>query len=289
MRPLRPFRDPAPSRSAYRLQRLMLTPLFRVFLKVGLPALVVALASAAYLASPERREALVDRAAEMRRQIEERPEFMVNLMAVDGASDEVAEDIREILPIDFPVSSFDLDLADIKARVEELDAVARADVRIQSGGVLELRVAERTPAVIWRSRQGLELLDATGHRVSELDSRTDRRDLPLLAGRGADLAVPEALALLDAAGPIEPRIRGLLRVGERRWDVVLDRDQRILLPEASPVPALERVLALQTARDLLGRDVAVVDMRNPDRPTVRLGPDAYTDMRDSALTRVGAN
>jgi cell division protein FtsQ len=49
-------------------------------------------------------------------------------------------------------------------------------------------------------------------------------------------------------------------VGERRWDVVLDRDQRILLPETEPGRALERVLALDQAQDLLDRDVTV-DLR----------------------------
>ena len=44
-------------------------------------------------------------------------------------------------------------------------------------------------------------------------------------------------------------------MGERRWDVVLDRDQRILLPETGPVPALERVIALDKAEHLLDRDI----------------------------------
>ena len=41
---------------------------------------------------------------------------MVDLMSIEGASDEVQADLREILPIDFPLSSFDLDLEAIRAR-----------------------------------------------------------------------------------------------------------------------------------------------------------------------------
>jgi cell division protein FtsQ len=68
-------------------------------------------------------------------------------------------------------------------------------------------------------------------------------------------------------------------VGERRWDVVLDRDQRILLPETGAVEALEQVLALDEARDLLARNVTVVDMRLPHRPTLRLAPFAVEELR----------
>ncbi|NNF24593.1 MAG: cell division protein FtsQ [Rhodobacteraceae bacterium] len=273
-------RDPAPSRWAYRRQRLMLTPLFRFFLKYGLPVGILGLATGLYFAEAERREAMIVAAGEIRRQIEERPEFMVNLMAIDGASAEVAEDIREIVPLDFPISSFDLELTEIKERAEELDAVARADVRIRSGGVLQLDIAERTPAVVWRTEDGLELLDAEGHRVAELARRADRPDLPLLAGAAAEDVVPEALTLLQLSAPIERRIRGLLRVGERRWDVVLDKGQRIMLPEADPMAALQRVIALDQARDLLARDLTVVDMRNPDRPTLRLGQNAVETFRE---------
>lgn len=281
MRSLSRLRDPAPSRSAYKMQRLMLTPMFRFFLRIGLPVGSVLIAVAIYFGDADRREALVSGVADIRRQIEERPEFMVNLMAIEGASAEVAEDIREIVPIDFPVSSFDLDLEQIRLRAEEIDAVAGAGVRVRAGGVLEIEVKERQPAVVWRARDGLELLDAGGHRVAALAHRADRPDLPLLAGAGAHKAVVEALSLLAVSEPLAPRIRGLLRVGERRWDVVLDRGQRILLPETDPGPALERVIALDQARNLLARDLAVVDMRNPERPTLRMNQTAAETFRDS--------
>ena len=103
--------------------------------------------------------------------------------------------------------------------------------------------------------------------------------LPLVAGEGADRAMPEALALFDAAGPLLPRIRGLVRMGERRWDVVLDRDQRVMLPEENPVQALERLLALDHVQDIMNRDILTVDLRSDRRPTLRLTPNALAEMR----------
>ena len=68
-------------------------------------------------------------------------------------------------------------------------------------------------------------------------------------------------------------------MGERRWDMVLDRDQRILLPGDDPVSALNREIALNDAQDMLNRDVAVVDMRNADRPTLRMNEEAADALR----------
>ncbi len=70
-----------------------------------------------------------------------------------------------------------------------------------------------------------------------------------------------------------------MRVSELRWDLVLDRDQRIMLPPTGADAALDRVLALNEAQDLLKRDLARVDIRNTQRPTLRLTANALEDMR----------
>ncbi len=281
---MRPMKDPAPSRLAYRLNRLMLTPRFRLFLRYGLPVLVIASVAAFWASDEDRRQAATDRFAELKRQIEERPEFMVRLMSVERASDQVARDLRDILPIEFPVSSFDLDLDQLQETVEGLDAVAQASVRIRSGGVLEVEVQERVPSVIWRTEDNMTLLDRTGHRVAPLADRGDRPDLPLIAGPGADDQIAEALALMEVAAPLMGRMRGLLRIGERRWDIVLDRDQRIMLPETGAITALEKVIALDAAQDLLPRDIAAVDFRNPRRPVLRLTGQAISTMYETEIS-----
>jgi cell division protein FtsQ len=289
VQPLNAFRDPAHSRLAYRVNRWMLTPLFRRFLFVGLPAALLVGATAGYFSDTARREAITAGFAEIRRSIEQRPEFMVKIMAIDGAAEDTAALIREVVPVTFPISSFELDLAMVRAQVQSLDAIARVDVRVRAGGVLQIDVEERLPALVWRSATGLELLDPEGRRVGTLAARTDRTDLPLIAGSSADAAVPEALRLFAAAEPVKDRLRGLLRVGERRWDVVLDRDQRILLPPVGAVEALEQVLALDGARELLARNVTVVDMRLPHRPTLRLDPHAVEELRRVRSPALGAN
>jgi cell division protein FtsQ len=274
-----PRRDPAPSRWAYRVQRLWLTPVFRSLLRIGLPVFSVVFFAGWYFSDATNREAITAMIDDTRRSIAERPEFMVKLMAIDGASVELAEDIREVLPVDFPVSSFDLDLVEMQKVVAGLDAVASAELRIRPGGILQVEVAERVPAIVWRNDDMIELLDASGRRVAAIGARSERADLPLIVGEGADRATPEALRLVSAAAPIEDRLRGLVRLGERRWDVVLDRDQRIMLPEMNATDALEQVIALDQARDLLARDVSVVDMRNVERPTLRMAPQAVEELR----------
>ena len=71
--------------------------------------------------------------------------------------------------------------------------------------------------------------------------------------------------------------------------MVLDRDQRILLPHENPIAALQRVMALHEAQDMLDRDIITVDMRNAARPTIRLSDPAVAILRNTSAiqTQVG--
>ncbi len=143
-----------------------------------------------------------------------------------------------MLPLDFPISSFDLDLEQMRETVVSLDPVKSARLYVRQGNVLQVDVVERIPVVLWRNDRGLQLLDNEGVLVGPAFVRSDWPDLPLIVGDGANTHVVEALDLVAAAEPLSARLRGLVRMGERRWDVVLDREQRILLPETGAVRAL---------------------------------------------------
>jgi cell division protein FtsQ len=261
------------------MQRLWLTPAFRVFMRFGLPVLVVALVFGIFMASPARRDFLSGLMNSAKDQVTERPIFMVNLMSIDGASPELADAVRAKLALKLPQSALELDLDAIRITAENLDAVARAVVRFGAGNVLQITISEREPAFVWRTNAGLMLLDGTGHRIAALAERADRADLPLIAGEGADQSILEAKALLQAAGPLESRIRGLVRIGTRRWDLALDREQRVLLPADNPVAAVEGLIALNAAENILARDLLSVDLRNPQRPVLRLAPAALDAFR----------
>lgn len=271
--------DPAPSKLSYRVTRLWLTPIFRKALHIGIPLFALFAAVAWYLSDESRIAGLFEAAYEIRREVENRPEFRVNVLGIDGASDDVTEQVRAALALDLPISSFDLDLDELRGRLEALPPVRSADLRIQSGGYLAVRIDERIPAAVWLTHEGLSIVDNGGQFVAGFGARDLENPLPLLGGEGANLAVVEALELIEAADILGDRIHGLVRMGERRWDVVLTNGSRILLPEAGASAALDRVLALHDVGEILSRDVTAVDIRNPGRLTVRLTDTAMDELQ----------
>lgn len=279
--------DPAPSRLRYKLQRLWLRPSVRLVAKYGPPLLALSMAAWTVAGNPEIRDSIAARAADLRNAVAGMRELAVNDIEVPGVSDDLKKQILEIASVSLPISSLDLDVAALRDRVEGIDAVQSATARVRTDGILEIAITERTPVAVWRHDGGLDLVDRGGFRVARLAARGLRSDLLLIAGVGAPQAVAEAEMLLAAAGTLSARIRGFVRQGERRWDVVLDRDMVIALPEENPREALERVIALDRAHDLLARDLQLIDMRDARRPVLRLSDQAVLELRRIRTTIPG--
>ena len=282
--------DPAPSKLGYRWQRLLLTPGFRALMRIGVPIALITIILGTHFSKPENRAAFTAQIDHVKQQFQDRPQFMVNAMTITGADQATMTAVIGLLPSDYPVSSFDIDLEQTRRAIESLDPVKTASVRVGAAGTLEVRLTPRVPSALWRDGPTLRMIDETGVVSGAVASRSDRLDLPLIAGDGAEQHIQEALALYAGAGPLRPRVRGLVRMGERRWDIVLDREQRILLPGDGAIAALDRVVALNAAQDMLDRDVTVVDMRNANRPTLRMNEEAVAAMRrvNETVSTIGA-
>jgi cell division protein FtsQ len=105
--------------------------------------------------------------------------------------------------------------------------------------------------------------------------------LPLVVGEGAERHARGFLATLDRYADIRAQVRASVLVARRRWDLWLNNGIDVKLPETGVAPALERLAALDRDKKLLTRDITAVDLRLPDRVTVRLSPAAAQARRDA--------
>lgn len=268
----------------YRLRRLWRRRSVRRAALVQIPALALALTTALMASDPQVHAALSGQARALREGLTMRPEFAVTRIEISGATPAVEAEMRAALIDVDGASSLALDAAALRRRMERLGWIARAAVSLEAPGTLRIAVTEREPAAVWRVDGEPWLIDASGAKIAALFRRAEYPALPLVIGEGAETAIEEALALVAVLGPLKPRLRGLLRVGQRRWDVVLDHDQVLMLPMDDPVGALLGAVAWHREDGLLDRDIAAVDLRLPGRPTLRLSARAIETMEDTGMT-----
>lgn len=262
--------DPAPSRVAYRIMRLLLIPRLRLIFTLGFPSLLIFCATLGLFININVWENISAIKKDLKLAFVERPEFMIKVASIDGSSDELANEIREILPLDFPVSYFDLDIKYLHKVVNEIPAVASAAIKISAGGVMQINVAEKSPAFIWRKDNVMSVIDETGSFIRIANSRVDYPKLPLVVGEAADLAVSEISSLMQANEYFKDHVRAFIRVGERRWDLILENNVRIMLPQREFLAAFDRLMLMNEAGSLLSGRLSNIDMRLVVRPTVRV-------------------
>ena len=268
-------KGPGPSKLTYRLSRAWAKPIVRNAALVYLPLVALAIAGWRIAADDGWRGMIEVKIVSVVEQIAARPEFAVRGVAVFGGRDELQADVRRALDIQPGMSSLKLDVEELRRRTEALGAVETATVQFDPQGTLRITVVERIAVVLFRRSDGvLVVLDKGGVEIGPAGPRADHPELPVILGAGAQDRVGEVIALLGGAPDIVPRLRAFVRVGERRWDLVLDRDLLIKLPESGGVEALSRIMALHYGEELLDRDIAVIDMRLPERPTLRMKPEA---------------
>lgn len=174
-----------------------------------------------------------------------------------------------------------LDPATARRRLLANPWIAEATVLKLYPGRLRIEVKERKPFALWQKDGKVYIIAEDG---TVLESFVPERfaSLPLVVGQGAEHAAPAFLALIARYPAIASRLKASVLVADRRWDLYLKDDLVISLPEAHPEAALRLLTDLDRSKKLLSRDIVAIDLRLPDRVTVRQS-DAAAEAREAAL------
>jgi cell division protein FtsQ len=180
-----------------------------------------------------------------------------------------------------------LDAAKVRMRLMTNPWIEQATVLKLYPGRLRIGIKERKPFALWQKDGRISVIAEDGTVLETY--RSERfASLPLLVGKGAELAGPEMLALVARYPAIARQIDASVMVAERRWNLHLKDGVEILLPENDPARALRILVDLDRTRKLLSRDIVAVDLRLADRVTVRQS-DAAAAARDEALKAADKN
>lgn len=158
-----------------------------------------------------------------------------------------------------------------KAELERLPWVKRADVERHFPGSVVVRLTEREPLALWQTRGAFSVIDADGHEIRSIDPGLFRH-LTTVVGDDAPRHTQSLLALLATEPELMKRVTAAVRMAHRRWDLLLDNDIRVQLPEHTAGQAWTKLANAERAERLLDRNVTHVDLRAPDRITVRIAP-----------------
>lgn len=199
--------------------------------------------------------------------------FAVNEVEISGHQNTSEIAVFEALGLDGFTSLVSLDAREAREKLATLPWVETATVRKVYPGKLEIGLQERRAFAIWQTGETLSLIERDG-RVIGAYAGAGFNSLPLVVGPGAATAAAPFMETLSAYPEFASRVKALIHVGERRWDVRLASGITVKLPADAPEKAVERLLAMDAETQVLSRDIAAVDLRLEDRTTVALTENA---------------
>ncbi len=207
--------------------------------------------------------------------------FAVDQIKVVGNRETSEIDVLDKLDLNGWTSLVGFDAEAARERIATLPWVQDVAVRKVYPHTLEVRLDERTPFAIWQQGSQLSVIERSGNRIAPYSGGRQAL-LPLIVGYGAPEHAPDLLAKLDKYPQLASRVRGYIRVGERRWDIKLDNGVTVKLPESNEAEAIADLVKIDAEQGILSRNIVAVDMRLADRLVVQLTPEAATE-RAAAL------
>jgi cell division protein FtsQ len=270
-------------RSSARLARLMDHLSWRLPRGYGwLAASLVIFASTSYgVVRGDHVPAVIGALKSARDALGNQAGFRITGVAISGNTHMSREEILATAGISGSNSLIFLDVESARERLKSAAWIADATVLKLYPGELQIGVKEREAFALWQKDGRVSVIAEDG-TVLEPFVAPGLMTLPLVVGAGAELRAKAFLALIERYPALRGFVRASVLVGERRWNLRLKNGIDVRLPETGVESALERLAALDREKNLITRDIVAIDLRLPDRVTVRLS-DRAAEIRTGAL------
>ncbi|RFC66032.1 cell division protein FtsQ/DivIB [Fulvimarina endophytica] len=207
--------------------------------------------------------------------------FSIETIDVSGNSETSEIDILQTLWSTGAQTVVSLDPQFAQDSLEAMPWIERASVSKYYPDRVGIELIEYRPYAVWQRGETFTIIDREGTAI--VPFTPGRFDvLPVVVGEGADTAAARILDEMEEFPELRASVTAYVRVGDRRWDLVLENGVTIRLPEDDPIRALAEVARMDHEQNLLERDILSVDLRVADRVVVKLTPEAL-ERRDAAL------
>lgn len=201
--------------------------------------------------------------------------FAVHSLHIEGRSRTPMAEITTALGIKKNDPILQLSLEEMRERLNAIHSIREATVDRALPDALYVRIVEREPVALWQNQGELSLVDDRGIIMQGIDI-TPYRNLPLIVGDGAPAHVAELMHILESSPELAKQFSSAIRIGDRRWNLRLQGDIEVKLPEENAEAALSRLAAMDKDEQVLKRDIKVIDLRVPDRVFIKLAPELFS-------------
>jgi cell division protein FtsQ len=206
--------------------------------------------------------------------------FSVANILVEGRYFTDPEAIKAILNTAEGSPIFAFNPKEAKKLIEKLSWVDTAHVERRLPDTIYVRIEEKKPLAIWQNDGEIHIIDEKGDILSTKKNKMEAfQNLTIVVGEGANLKASDIIELLKSEPELKKRTEAAILVSDRRWNLRLKNGTTIKLPEFEEILAMRRLVIKHEDEGILDKNVKVIDIREPDRITVRTKPGAIIEYK----------
>lgn len=198
--------------------------------------------------------------------ISKNQDFILKDLIVEGQNNTSLSNIVSLLKMKQKRSIFEIDLKLLKDNLEESNWIERVKIKRILPSTIHLYITEKTPIAIWQFKKQLYLIDIEGNRIAKYKNNDSKfANLPHVVGQDANYYAQYLIGDLDKYPNLKKRVKSSVRYGQRRWNINLDENITVKMPEYGFMQAYDYLNALHNKNKLFGQDYKIIDLRNKEK------------------------
>lgn len=187
---------------------------------------------------------------------------------VTGRSETSQADVLTAIGVQRGAPLLGIDIQAARQRLMSLPWIASVTVERRFPNRLLVQISEAEPLALWQRQQQLYLVSRDG-KVIETDNLQRYAKLLVIVGDDAPLHAGKLLEMLETEPELQHQVTAAVYVGKRRWNLRLNNEVDVKLPEEDPLSAWHLLAQLDRQNQLLAKDISIVDLRLPNQVVVR--------------------
>jgi len=198
--------------------------------------------------------------------------FDIQNIIIRGRRHTETKDLRDIVDLNRGDNIMQIDLNDLKKKIETLPWVRKANLRRSYfPNILQIDLQEREVKSLWQYQNNFYPIDSEGNIIYADYIPTS--SMLLIIGAGAPDKIKDLMVSIQDDEEIFKRIKVANFISERRWDIVLDDIKKgitIKLPEENIHEAWQKLIKLNNSVGILKRKLTIIDLRLKGKVIVKL-------------------
>jgi len=174
------------------------------------------------------------------------------------------EEILKTIGVSRGDAMSDIDLDDMKQKIEKLPWVRQTVVERYWPNKIKITIEEKMPLALWQNNKQYHPLDEYAQVINT--TKQLPADLLLVVGPDAPQHLVSLIRDLEKVPDIYQYVRAAIRVNERHWNLKLFHVEKgkgleVVLPDTGILDALKRLEEHSKKEKLIKRQVALIDLR----------------------------